>query len=85
VDSPPVFDSAEHAFNDIALFVERLVIGVLDLAVFARRDDWLGAAFDQPFAQGFAVVALVGDQLGRWRHRFDAGLSGTAIVNVSGG
>jgi hypothetical protein len=35
VDSPPVRNSVERTFIDIALFVERLVIGVLDLVVFA--------------------------------------------------
>lgn len=49
-DAPPILDAAEHAFDDVAFFVDGLVIIVLDLAVLARRDDGCGAALFEPFA-----------------------------------
>lgn len=40
---------AEHAFDDVALLVDGLVVVVLDLAVLARRYDRRGSALLQPF------------------------------------
>lgn len=37
----------------------------------------------KPFAQRLAVIALVGDELGRWRRGRDAKLRNLAIINVS--
>src|SRR3546814_7660476 len=51
----------------------------------ARRDDGLGAACFEPFAQGLAVIALVGDEFGGRRHRRDALLGNLAIMHVAGG
>ena len=59
------------------------VIMVLDLAVLARWDDGRGSAFCQPVAQGFAVIALVGDEFGGGRHGFDTALGDLAIMDVS--
>ena len=56
---------------------------VLDLAVLARWDDGRGFAFCQPVAQGFAVIALVGDEFGGGRHGFDTALGDLAIMDVS--
>ena len=56
---------------------------VLDLAVLARWDDGRGSAFCQPVAQGFAVIALVGDEFGGGRHGFDTALGDLAIMDVS--
>src|SRR3546814_19340490 len=58
---------------------------LLDFAVPARRDDGLGAACFEPFAQGLAVIALVGDEFGGRRHRRAALLSNLAIMHVAGG
>ena len=58
-------------------------IMVLDLAVLARWDDGRGSAFCQPVAQGFAVIALVGDEFGGGRHGFDTALGDLAIMDVS--
>lgn len=55
--------AADHALDDVALAVDSGVVIVMDLAVLAGRDDSLGPASSQPFAQGLAVVALVGDEL----------------------
>src|SRR5690606_5474318 len=55
----------------------------LDFAVLAGRDDGLGSALAQPFAQGLAVIAFVGDQFGRGRQRLDALLRDLAIVRVA--
>src|SRR3546814_5961840 len=70
-DAPPVLEPAEHPLDDVALSVDGLVVVVLDFAVPARRDDGLGAACFEPFAQGLAVIALVGDEFGGRRHRRD--------------
>src|SRR3546814_6850213 len=65
--------------------LDGLVVVVLDFAVPARRDDGLGAACFEPFAQGLAVIALVGDEFGGRRHRRDALLGNLAIMHVAGG
>ena len=46
-------------------------------------DDGRGSAFCQPVAQGFAVIALVGDEFGGGRHGFDTALGDLAIMDVS--
>ena len=56
----------------------------MDLAVFARRDDGFGAALIQPFAQSLAVIAFVGYELGRGRHRPYAKLRNLVIMDVAG-
>lgn len=84
-DAAPVLDAAEHSFDDVALLVDRFVVVVLDFAVFTRRDDGLGSALAQPFAQGLAVIAFVGNQFGRGWHRLDALLRDLAIMGVSRG
>ena len=76
-------EAAKHALDDGALPVDGLVIMVLDLAVLARWDDGRGSAFCQPVAQGFAVIALVGDEFGGGRHGFDTALGDLAIMDVS--
>ena len=78
-----VLEAAKHALDDVALPVDGLVIMVLDLAVLARWDDGRGSAFCQPVAQGFAVIALVGDEFGGGRHGFDTALGDLAIMDVS--
>ena len=58
---------------------------ILDFAVLARRDDWLGATLGKPFAQGPAVISFVGDEFGRGWHGGDNGLRDLAIMHISGG
>src|SRR6478735_8695462 len=53
------------------------------MAVAPRRDDGLGAALVEPFAQRLAVVSLVGDEFGGWWQCSDAGLGDLAVVDVS--
>ncbi len=79
----PVLEAAKHALDDVGLPVDGLVIMVLDLAVLARWDDGRGSAFCQPVAQGFAVIALVGNEFGGGRHGFDTALGDLAIMDVS--
>jgi len=83
-DAPPVFEAAEHAVDDVALLVDCAIIIVLDFAALAGWNDGFSAALDQLFSQRLTVVAFVGDQFGRRRHRLDAELGDLAIVNVSG-
>ena len=42
-DAAELFELVEEPFDDVALFVERLVVGVLMLAMAPWRDDRLGA------------------------------------------
>ena len=83
-DAPPVFEAAEHAFDDVALLVDGLVVIVLGFAVFARWDDCFGASRIQPFAQGLTVIALIRDEFGRRWHGLDATLCDLAVMYVSG-
>jgi hypothetical protein len=55
----------------------------LDFAVLARRNDGLCAALFEPFAQGLAVMALVGDEFGGRRRSLNAALCDLAIMHVS--
>ncbi|MCP1472428.1 hypothetical protein J3E64_004146 [Sphingobium sp. OAS761] len=83
-DAAPVFEAAEHSLDDVALFLDGAVVIVLDLAVFARRNDGFGAALDEPFAQCLAVVSFVRHEFGRRWHCFDAEPCNLAIMHVSG-
>ena len=70
--------------DDVALPTDGPVTTVLGhLTVLARWDDGRGSAFCQPVAQGFAVIALVGDEFGGGRHGFDTALGDLAIMDVS--
>jgi hypothetical protein len=82
--APSVSSSAKHAFDNIALFVEHLVVRILDLAVLAGRDDGFGVAFGHPFAQLLAVIALIGDRVGRWRRRLDMGPGDPEVADIAG-
>ena len=58
VDAPPVFDFGEQVFDEVALFVDRLVVVILDLAVGFRRDAGGDAARGQRGAEPVAVIDL---------------------------
>lgn len=69
-------EMADHALDAVALAVEALVPSDCGLAVGSRRDDGVDAVVAQVFADGIAVVALVGEEIGRTRfgerhHRFE--------------
>lgn len=55
-----------------------------DFSVGLGRDDRRSAAFDKPGSQGVAVVALVSDQIIRWRNGIDRQHRDLVIVGVSG-
>lgn len=61
-DPPPIFQPSEGVFYFVTLFVELLVVGMLDLAVPFRRDARLDAFFDQGFAKPVAVIAPIAGQ-----------------------
>ena len=84
-DALEVLEAAEQAFDEVALFVERPVVAVLDFAVRARRDDGLGASCGQPLAQFGAVIAPVGDQVPGRRQGADAGLGRHVITDIARG
>src|SRR3546814_12761487 len=86
---PPRSTRTDTLFPYATLFrslsVDGLVVVLLYFAVPARRDDGLGAACFEPFAQGLAVIALVGDEFGERRHRRAALLGTPAIMHVAVG
>src|SRR3546814_2142938 len=47
------------------------------------RDDGPCATRGQPSPQIVAVIAFVGDEVGRWRQGFDAGLGNPHVVHVA--
>ena len=57
-DAAPVFEPPEGVFDFVALFVERLVVVMLDLAVPFRLDPPL----DQGFAEPVGVIAAIAGQ-----------------------
>lgn len=61
-DTAPVFQSAEHALDEIALLVAHGVVVDRQFAVFAPRDAGLDAAVGERFAEPVAVIAAIGDQ-----------------------
>ncbi len=83
-DAPPVFEAAEHAFDDISLSVDGPIVVISDPAVLSRRDDGPGTALFKPFAQFPAVMTFAGDRFGGWRHGLDAALCDPAIMHVAG-
>ena len=64
MDAPPVFDSPEHVFDFVALFVEDGVIGDHGSAVGFRRNAGCDAALGEGGAEPIGVVTLVGQELG---------------------
>ena len=69
-DAPPVLEPSERVFDFMTVFVERLVIGVLDFAVLFRRDAGLDLFLDQGFAKPIAVIAAIACQrFSFWQRR----------------
>ena len=67
-DAPPVFEPTEGVFDFVTLFVEGVVVGMLDLAVPLGRDAWLDPLFDQGFAKPVTVIAAIaGQRPGMWQ------------------
>ena len=58
---PPVFQSIEHALDDVARFVEVCVVFELHFAVFARWDAGSCFGLRQPVAQVIGIVSSVRD------------------------
>ena len=61
-DAAPVFEPTEGVFYFVTLFVEGLIIGMLDFAVPFRRDAGFDPLFDQGFAKPVAVIAAIARQ-----------------------
>jgi hypothetical protein len=60
-DAPELLELIEETLDEIALFVERLVVGERRAAVGFRRNDRLSLAFEDSLAQVIGVITLVGD------------------------
>jgi hypothetical protein len=54
--------SGEHSFNQVALAVDRTIMGDLRLAPSARWDDGFDAVLVKEGSQVIGVVGLVGNQ-----------------------
>ena len=62
VDAPPVFDFGEQVLDQVAFFVDRFVVVILNLAVGFWRDAWGDAARGQRSAEPVAVITFVTQQ-----------------------
>ena len=60
-DAPELFQLVKEAFDEVALFVESLVVGERRAAIEFGRDDRLSLACKDSFAQVIGVITLVGD------------------------
>ncbi len=60
-DASELFELVEEPFDDVALFVERLVAGVLMLAMTPWRDDGLGAGIEDGVHQAIGVIGAIGE------------------------
>ncbi len=60
----------KKTFDDVALFVERLVVGVLMLTVTPWRDDRLGTGIEDGVHQLIGVIGWIGEHDG-WLDAFD--------------
>ncbi len=60
-DAPELLQFVEETLDEIALFVERLVVGERRAAVGFWRNDRLRGAFEDSLAQVIGVITLVGD------------------------
>ena len=58
-DPPPIFEPSEAVLYPVTLFVERLIVVMLDFAVLFRRDAGLNASFDEGLAEPVAVITAV--------------------------
>ena len=59
VNAPPDFELAEHVFDFVAAFIERLVERNLQFSVGLWRDAWGDAAFQQSVAEPVGGVFFV--------------------------
>ena len=66
VDTSPIFDFGEQVFDQMTLFVDRLVVVVLDLPVGLWRDARGDAARGQGIAEPVAVIAPFGEAQDRF-------------------
>ncbi len=57
-DAPKLFELLEKTFDDVALFAERLVVGVLVLSMASWWDDRFGADIQDGVHQAICVRAL---------------------------
>ena len=58
-DAPPVFEPAEAVFDFMALFVESLIVVMLDFPRLFWRDARLDPLSDQGLPEPIAIVATV--------------------------
>jgi len=62
-----LFDAAEEALDAVALFVERLVVGVLAFSMTPGRDDGIAALVDDKVEQSIGVIGLIGQDILGWQ------------------
>ncbi len=60
----PVFEAVEHAFGDVAGFIESGIVFELSLAVLARRNTDDGFGFPEPVPQMVCVISPVSNNPG---------------------
>jgi hypothetical protein len=81
-DAPELFQLVEEAFDEISLFVERLVVGERRTAIRFGRNDGFGSAFEDSLAQVIGVITFVGDD-GLSLKAFDQGVRLCDVVALT--
>lgn len=83
-DAPPIFEAAEHAFDEIALAIGDRVEEMMSFPSWVVRNDWDGPALFEEATQPIAVVSSVGGQTGARRNSADQGCGHPNIAQVAG-
>ena len=83
-DAPPIFEAAEHAFDEIALTIGDLIEGMMFFPSWVVRDDWNSPALSQEAPQPIAVVSCVRGQAPARRNSADQGCRNPNIAEMAG-
>ena len=84
-DASPIFEAAEHAFDEIALAVGDLVKGMMPFAGRVVRDDRDSAALTQETTEPIAVIGRVGGQATARRNSADQNCRDADVAEMSRG
>jgi hypothetical protein len=84
-NAPEVFESTEHAFDEVAGTIGDRVISAWVLAGWVWRNNRFGTALGEPQTQALGVVGAIGEQSPRARHHGEQGPRAGEIVGVAGG
>ena len=81
-DASPIFEAAEHAFDEIALAIGNLVEGMMFFPSWVVRDDWDSPALSQEAT--IAVISCIRGQAAARRNSADQGCRNPNIAEMAG-